>query len=80
MVADVARKKATRLTGMLILGLKFSLGGGFKLFFIPLPGEIIQFDEYVSDGLKPPTSSPGKQIEKQVPFPIIGSMVDMVDG
>ena len=33
------------------------LGGGFKHFlFQPLPGEIIQFDEYFSHGLKPPTS------------------------
>ena len=32
------------------------LGGGFKYFlFSPLPGEIILFDEYFSDGLKPPT-------------------------
>ena len=31
-------------------------GGGFKhLFFSPLPGEMIQFDQYFSDGLKPPT-------------------------
>ena len=27
------------------------LGGGFKYFlFSPLPGEMIQFDEYFSDG------------------------------
>ena len=33
------------------------LGGGFKMFlFSPLPGEMIQFDWYFSDGLKPPTS------------------------
>ena len=33
------------------------LGGGFKYFlFSPLPGEMIQFDYYFSDGLKPPTS------------------------
>ena len=33
-----------------------TLGGGFKDFlFLPLPGEKIQFDEYVSNGLKPPT-------------------------
>ena len=31
--------------------------GGFKYFlFSPLPGEMIQFDEYFSNGLKPPTS------------------------
>ena len=31
--------------------------GGFKDFlFSPLLGEMIQFDEYFSDGLKPPTS------------------------
>ena len=33
------------------------LGGGFKYFvFSSLPGEMIQFDYYFSDGLKPPTS------------------------
>ena len=32
------------------------LGGGFKYFsFPPLLGEMIQFDYYFSDGLKPPT-------------------------
>ena len=30
-----------------------SLAGGFNL-----PGEMIQFDEYFSNGLKPPTRSP----------------------
>ena len=33
------------------------LGDGFKHFlFLPLPGEMIQFDLYFSDGLKPPPS------------------------
>ena len=33
------------------------LGGGFKyVLFLPLPGEMIQFDQYSSNGLKPPTS------------------------
>ena len=27
-------------------------------YFYPLPGEIIKFDKYFSDGLKPPTSFP----------------------
>jgi len=32
------------------------LGGGFIFFvFSPLLGEMIQFDEYFSDGLKPPS-------------------------
>ena len=32
------------------------LGGGFNhSLFVPLPGEIIQFDYYFPDGLKPPT-------------------------
>ena len=32
------------------------LGGGFKCFlFSPLVGEMIQFDLYFSNGLKPPT-------------------------
>ena len=39
-------------------------GGGFKyVLFSPLLGEIIQFHEYFSDGLKPPTRSfPGSAI------------------
>ena len=33
------------------------LDGGFKYFLCsPLPGEMIQFDQYFSNGLKPPTS------------------------
>ena len=33
-----------------------TIGGGFKHFlFSPLPGEMIQFDWYYSNGLKPPT-------------------------
>ena len=33
------------------------LGGGFKYFvFSPLFGEDSHFDQYFSDGLKPPTS------------------------
>ncbi len=33
------------------------LGGGFKYFvFSPLFGEMIHFDQYVWNGLKPPTS------------------------
>ena len=33
------------------------LGGVFKYFlFSPLPGEMIQFDEYFSKGLNPPTN------------------------
>ena len=36
---------------------KIYLGGGFKYFlFSPLLGEMIHFDWYFSDGLKPPTS------------------------
>ena len=43
------------LGGYLLTGV---LGGGFKHFlFSPLPGEMIQFDQYFSDGLKPPTSA-----------------------
>ena len=36
------------------------LGDGFKVFFHfhPYLGEDFQFDEYFSDGLKPPTSKP----------------------
>ena len=32
--------------------------------FSPLFGEVIQFDEYFSDGLKPPTSNPWVQKNK----------------
>ena len=33
------------------------LAGGLKHFlFSPLPGKMIQFDSYFSNGLKPPTS------------------------
>ena len=35
-----------------------NLGGGFKhVLFSPLPGEMLHFDEYFSNGLKPPTSN-----------------------
>ena len=35
----------------------YFLGGGFKYFLCsPLLGEMIQFDSYFSNGLKPPTS------------------------
>ena len=38
-------------------GLYPFLGGGFRcVFFSPLLGEMMQFDEYSSNGLKPPTS------------------------
>ena len=34
-----------------------SLGGGFEyVLFSPLLGDMIQFDYYFSNGLKPPTS------------------------
>ena len=34
------------------------LGGGFKYISCsPLPGEMIQFDQYFLNGLKPPTRS-----------------------
>ena len=38
--------------------IKDVLRGGFKYFFIFTPnlGEMIKFDEYFSNGLKPPTS------------------------
>ena len=44
-------KKARRINKEIII-----LGGGFKDFlFSPLVGEDFQFDQYFSDGLKPPT-------------------------
>ena len=40
-----------------------NLGGGFEyILFSPLPGEMVHFDEYFSNGLKPPTSSPSQSI------------------
>ncbi len=38
-----------------VVGVEKRLGGGFKYFFSPLLGEDAHFDEYFSDGLKPPT-------------------------
>ena len=39
-------------------GVQSKLGGGFKHFLIlPLFGEDSHFDEYFSNGLKPPTSN-----------------------
>ena len=37
--------------------IKETVGGGFKDFFIftPVWGKVSNFDEYFSDGLKPPT-------------------------
>ena len=32
-----------------------SLGGGFRCFLLPLPGKMIKFDKYFSNGLKAPT-------------------------
>ena len=41
-----------------MLGLRYNLGGGFKyLLFKPLFGEDSHFDQYFSNGLKPPTSN-----------------------
>ena len=31
------------------------LGGGFRCFLLPLPGKMIKFDKYFSNGLKAPT-------------------------
>ena len=43
---------------------KSGLGSGFKYFlFSPLPGEMIQFDSYFSNVLKPPTSVNFHQLE-----------------
>ena len=40
-----------------LVALCSTVGGGLKhLLFLPLPGEMIQFNYYFSDGLKPPTS------------------------
>ena len=44
----------------------YILGGGFKyLLFSTLLGEIIQFDQYFSNGLKPPTSIYGWENKKK---------------
>ena len=51
------------------------LGGGFKYFlFSPLPGEESHFDEYFSNGLKPPTSCSLK-FETFVCFLVLNSFV-----
>ena len=46
------------------------LGGAFKHFlFLLLFEEVVQFDEYCSDGLKPPTSmgfNVGKRISRKI--------------
>ena len=34
-------------------------------YFYPLPGEMIKFDKYFSDGLKPPTSFPNSHTVSQ---------------
>ena len=48
--------------------MEHNLGGGFKyLLFSSLSGEMIQFDEYFSDGLKPPTSN-SLQVWKTIIF------------
>ena len=50
--------KSSILIGFSIINHPFLplLAGGFKHFlFSPLPGEMIRFDEYFSNGLKPPT-------------------------
>ena len=52
-------------TGPSNSGLILKRGGGFKswcFFFIPTWGEMIQFDEYFSDGLK--THQPEKRCHK----------------
>ena len=49
MQADQPHRKPRELVGL--------LGGALKhVSFIPLHGEMIQFDSFVSNGLKPPTS------------------------
>ena len=45
------------------LGRYKQLGGGFKYFlFSPLPREMIQFDYYFSNGFKPLTSIPSREL------------------
>ena len=47
----------TMMVGLFLIAANGVVGGGFTYFlFSPPPGEMIQFDEYFSDGLKPPTS------------------------
>lgn len=45
------------VTGRVIFPREKWLGGDWKHFFLPLPGEMMQFDEHVmfSNELKPPT-------------------------
>ena len=52
----------------------FSVGqsksdGGFKHFLVsPLPGEMIQFDLYFSDGLVQPPTRNSRRLNLQFPF------------
>ena len=54
----LAPNKKTQDERMTMERMSYILGGGFKYFlFSPLCGEMIHFDEYLSNGLvQPPTS------------------------
>ena len=61
LVQPVARDYFQRFWGNLpgFHNFNLKLGGGFKYFlFSSLFGEMILFDEYFSDGLKPPPRKP----------------------
>jgi len=57
------------------------LGGGFKYFlFSTLLGEMIKFDSYFSDGLKPPTSFEFKDLvhdPMKQPFQFVNVSADL---
>ena len=60
----------TQLTICLSILPNKKLRGGFKCFlFSPLPGEIIQFDLYFSDEMKPPTRTNGWNPKQHGPPP-----------
>ena len=47
------------IASTIVFFLRLYLGCGFKHFLCsPLPGDMIQFDQYFLDGLKPPTNYP----------------------
>ena len=70
-LASWARRKPRRFFfWRSLLSSGFRTGGGFLkslLEFSPLFGEMIQFDQYFSDGLKPPTSCFGSEVVFKLP-------------
>ena len=68
-LASRARRKPRRFFfGEALLSSGFRTGGGFSFLEVsPLFGDMIQFDQYFSDGLKPPTSCFGSEVVFKLP-------------